>query len=95
LVFKPVLKIKKGNNTTYKGNVDAELVLHSMIQYPYYQKAIIVSGDGDFMCLIEYLKSKNRLYKILIPNNKYSSLLRDFADFIVPLNILREKLEKN
>jgi uncharacterized LabA/DUF88 family protein len=95
LIFKPVLKINEGEHSTYKGNVDAELVLHAMIQYPNYHKAIIVSGDGDFMCLIEYLESKNKLYKILTPNNDYSSLLRKFAKFIVPLNLLKDKLRRN
>lgn len=94
LIFKPVLKIKKGRRTTYKGNVDAELVLHAMIEFPNYQKAIIVSGDGDFLCLIDYLEAQNKLLKIMIPNSKYSTLLRKFAKFIVPINLLRDKLEK-
>ena len=94
LIFKPVLKIKKGKKITFKGNVDAELVLHSMIEYPNYQKAIIVSADGDFHCLIKYLESKDKLLKILSPNEKYSSLLREFAKYIVPLSLLKEKLMK-
>ena len=94
LIFKPVLKINKGKHITYKGNVDAELVLHAMIQFPNYDKAIIVSGDGDFRCLIEYLKSEEKLLKILVPNEKYSSLLREFAQFIVPMYLLRKKLER-
>ncbi|NPV42044.1 MAG: NYN domain-containing protein [Anaerolineae bacterium] len=94
LIFKPVLKIKKGKLTTYKGNVNAELVLHAMIEFPNYQKAIIVSGDGDFLCLIDYLESQNKLLKVMIPNDKYSTLLRKFARFIIPINLLKEKLEK-
>ena len=92
LIFKPVTKIRKGTTTTYKGNVDAELVLHTMIQYPNYEKAIIVSGDGDFYCLAEYLDTNNKLYKILTPNEKYSSLLRRFAKLIVPLHLISDKL---
>lgn len=38
-----------------KGNVDAELVLQAMIEYPNYERAIIVTGDGDFGCLVRYL----------------------------------------
>src|SRR3972149_1070486 len=60
-IFKPTLEIKKGNKITVKGNVDAELVLHSMIEYPNYDKAIIVSGDGDFYCLVEHLVNKEKL----------------------------------
>lgn len=93
LIFKPTIthKIKGAHET--KGNVDAELVLHTMIQFPHYSKAIIVSGDGDFHCLIEYLASKNKLTKILVPNHKYSSLLRKFARFITPIQLFRQKVQ--
>ena len=49
VVFKPVLEISRGGKTKIKGNVDAELVLHTMIEYPNYDRAIIISGDGDFL----------------------------------------------
>lgn len=70
LVFKPTLAYKKGGDRLTKGNVDAELVLHAMIEYPNYDKAIIVSGDGDFHCLIEYLQRQSKLLHVLIPNSK-------------------------
>ncbi|MCL4360579.1 NYN domain-containing protein [Patescibacteria group bacterium] len=74
LIFKPTLKYKDG---TVKGNCDAELVLQAMIDYPDYGQAVIVTGDGDFYCLAEYLIQKNKLQKLLIPNQqKYSALLK-------------------
>lgn len=77
-----------------KGNIDAELVLHAMIEYPNYDKAVIVTGDGDFHCLIEYLKKQDKLRRIIIPNReKFSSLLRKFASEMTFMNDLREKLE--
>ena len=93
LVFKPVLESKKSKVKT-KGNVDAELVLHTMIEFPKYNKAIIVSGDGDFYCLVEYLQKKDKLKKIIVPNKKYSSLLRKFGDYIVNIDLLKKKLKK-
>jgi uncharacterized LabA/DUF88 family protein len=76
LVFKPTLKYKDG---TVKGNCDAELVLQAMIDYNDYHQAVIVTGDGDFHCLVNYLLSKNKLQKVLIPNQKkYSALLKRF-----------------
>ncbi len=93
-VFKPTLEMKRGKKIKIKGNVDAELVLHSMIEYSNYQKAIIVSGDGDFRCLVEYLSEKNKLLKIIVPNEKYSSLLRDFSQFIVNILLFKNKLKR-
>lgn len=94
LIFKPTLEFKKGRDKLIKGNVDAELVLHTMIQWINFDKAIIVSGDGDFHCLIEYLNDNSKLLKILVPNSKYSSLLRKFANKIVQINLFRNKVEK-
>lgn len=72
-VFKPTLELKDGR---VKGNVDAELVMHSMIEYSNYDKALIVSGDGDFYCLIDYFISTKKLKKVLAPNRyNYSCLL--------------------
>jgi hypothetical protein len=58
VIFKPTMEFKKEGSVVVKGNVDAELVLHAMIEYPNYEKAVIVSGDGDFYCLIKYLTEK-------------------------------------
>lgn len=94
IVFKPTVKGKKKGLGKTKGNVDAELVLHSMIEFPNYEKAIIVSGDGDFYCLAEYLDKKNKLAKIIVPNDKYSSLLRKFAKYIVSVTLFKDKVKK-
>ncbi|MBS4060978.1 MAG: NYN domain-containing protein [Bacteroidetes bacterium] len=53
LIFKPVLVLSGGK---VKGNTDAELVLHAMIEWDNYEKALIVTGDGDFFCLVDYLR---------------------------------------
>jgi uncharacterized LabA/DUF88 family protein len=96
LIFKPTLSYKKQGILTIKGNVDAELVLHSMIQYVHYDKAIIISGDGDFYCLVEYLEKKRKLLKILTPTKHYSALLRTFNNnnYVVRIDLLKNSLEK-
>jgi uncharacterized LabA/DUF88 family protein len=93
LIFKNVLEIQDGDSVTYKGNVDAELVLHAMIEYPNYDNAVVATGDGDFFCLIEYLEENDKLKKIVTPNRRYSSLLRKFSSYIVDLYTLRGKLK--
>lgn len=84
LVFKDVVIGPTGQP---KGNVDAELVLQSAaIDYDNYNKAVIVTGDGDFKCLVKYLLADNKLEALMIPNKiRYSSLLRNYSqhmDFI-------------
>jgi uncharacterized LabA/DUF88 family protein len=90
LVFKPTLQLPGGK---VKGNVDAELVLHTMIEYPNYDKAVIVTGDGDFHCLVKHLKRHDKLEKLVVPDeNRYSSLLREFMPDIAFMNGLSAKL---
>ena len=93
LIFKPTLKYKKDQKSYTKGNVDAELVLHTMIELPTFDKAIIVSGDGDFYCLIEYLIKNKKFLNLIIPNpNRYSALLRKFRQYFVYIHKLEIKL---
>ncbi len=95
LIFKPTLIYKKEDKGFIKGNVDAELVLHTLIEISNYDKAVIVSGDGDFYCLIEYLIENNKLKKLLIPNRyKYSALLRKFVNSIDFIDQLKNKFGK-
>ncbi len=75
-----------------KGNVDADLVLHVMKEMPNYQKAVVVSGDGDFYSLIEYLDQRQKLHKLLTPNWQYSSLLKPYERYIVRLDQKRNEL---
>jgi uncharacterized LabA/DUF88 family protein len=91
VILKPTIVLPDG---TVKGNVDAELVLHSMIQYPNYSKAIIISGDGDFYCLAEYLEQNNKLLHLITPNETYSHILSRFSRFIVRVDQLRNSLER-
>ena len=65
-----------------KGNVDAELVLWAVKEMKNYKKALIVSGDGDFYSLVEYLVSEDKLLNLLAPNGQYSNLYNAFERYI-------------
>lgn len=90
-IFKPILMYKDG---TVKGNVDAELVLHTMIHFPDFDNATIVTGDGDFYCLVQHLLEQEKLLTVLVPNQeKYSALLKRFAKkHIAFMNDLQKKI---
>lgn len=70
-----------------------------MIDYKKYEKALIISGDGDFACLVRYLKKQGKLSKVLVPNPaKYSALLKkaaagEYLDFIS--NLKKKLVYKN
>ena len=103
VVLKPTLEIKahseggedgkdKDDKPVVKGNIDADLVLYAMKEFANYDKAVIVSGDGDFFALVEYLKQQGKLEKMLTPNQRYSTLLKEFEDYIDNLENHRREL---
>lgn len=90
VILKPTLKLPDG---MVKGNVDAELVLHTMIEYKHFSKAVIVSGDGDFYCLVEYLDLHNKMSRLLVPNKHYSGLYRRYTKYVDRIDNARGSLE--
>ena len=92
LVFKPVIDDKEP-----KGNIDADLILQAMIDFheEKFDKAVIVTSDGDFYSLVNYFYENKKLKTVISPYYKTcSSLLRKTAkEKLSFLNNLREKLE--
>lgn len=85
LIFKQTISVGE----KIKGNCDAELVLRSVSDY--YTKNcesfILITGDGDFGCLVEFLKDNNVMNCIVAPDeNKCSFLLRNKNTEITFLN---------
>ena len=88
----PKLEEGEVRRSIVKGNIDAELVLYAMKELPNYDQAIIVSGDGDFYALVEYLAEKGKLMNLMTPNWQYSSLLKPFEKYIIRLDQHRREL---
>jgi len=66
-----------------------------MIDYKEYDKAVIVTSDGDFYSLVKYLYKNNKLKYVMSPYfNTCSTLLKKTAkEKIVFMVNLRKKLE--
>lgn len=92
VVFKPAVILKNGMT---KGNCDADLVLQAMIDYKKYDKAVIVSGDGDFHCLISFLQGRGKLGSVLVPSkDTCSSLITQIAEGMInSVSDLKKDLE--
>ena len=61
-----------------KGNVDTDIifeVMRNLIDNKAFKKIVLISGDGDYKKLVDYLISKDRFEKILFPNKKFASSL--------------------
>ena len=76
LVFKQTISHKG----VVKGNCDAELVLKTTSDFYTngYTSCMLVTGDGDFGCLVEFLREKNAIKSVISPDeNKCSILLKN------------------
>ena len=76
-----------------KGNVDSHLIMQVVREIDSFHKAVVISGDGDFEPLYQWLHEKNKLHKIGIPNkSRKSHLLNKFEKYFLYLELLEEKL---
>lgn len=61
-----------------KGNVDSDIifdVMKKLYRKEEFEKIVLISGDGDYKMLVDFLIEENRFEKILFPNQKYASSL--------------------
>lgn len=94
LIFKQTVSV----GGTIKGNCDAELVLKTTSDF--YTKAfsscILITGDGDFGCLVEFLQSNKAINLVIAPDEKKCSILLKNKNIeITFLNEHYRKFSKN
>lgn len=75
LVFREHNSAMIGNK---KGNVDADIVfsiMKKLYQREEFNKILLVSGDGDYKRMVDFLIEEDRFKKVLFPNRKFASSL--------------------
>ena len=86
---------------TKKGNVDSDIifsVMKRLYKKEDFDKVLLVSGDGDYKMLVDFLIEEKKLKKLLLPKQRYASSLYKvlgaeyFADLSSP--DVRIKIEK-
>lgn len=63
---------------TKKGNVDSDIILNIITRIYYkedFNRIVLVSGDGDYKGLVDFLIKENKLEKILFPDARKASSL--------------------
>lgn len=67
-----------------KGNVDSDIifsVMKRLYKKEEFNKVVLVSGDGDYKMLVDFLLEENRLEKVLFPDrNNRSSLYKSLSN---------------
>jgi uncharacterized LabA/DUF88 family protein len=94
LVFKQTVSIGE----KIKGNCDAELVLKTISDYyeDKFDSSILITGDGDFGCLVKFLQGKKVISEVIAPDkNKCSILIRNKNIKITFLNDIYHKFSRS
>jgi len=61
-----------------KGNVDCDIIfsiMKKLVEGEEFERVVLVSGDGDYKQLVDFLIKKGKFKKILFPNKKFASSL--------------------
>jgi len=74
VTFKEHHELFEGNK---KGNVDTDIVFEIMKKLieEKFDKIILISGDGDYKKVVDYLIKKDKFEKLLFSNQKFASSL--------------------
>jgi len=83
-----------------KGNVDSDIIfaiMKKLVEKEPVGKIFIISGDGDYIKLVDFLVKKEFFGKILFPNKKFASSLynklgREYFDYLEEKDV-RAKIE--
>ena len=59
--FELIFKEVSVHEDKYKGNVDVNLTLSAITKMDKYSKAVIITSDGDYACLVDYLHNQGKL----------------------------------
>jgi len=84
-----------------KGNVDSDIIFHIMkkiYKKEDFKKVVLVSGDGDYKLMVDFLIEENKFEKILFPDKKFASSLyqrlgSELFDYLENEDI-KDKIEK-
>ncbi len=84
-----------------KGNVDSDIIfsiMRRLYKSENFNKIILVSGDGDYKMLVDFLIEENKFEKVLFPDQKrasslYKSITRKYFDDLSKIDI-RAKIER-
>lgn len=80
--------------TTTKANCDVDLTFDMMRYMSQYNEAVVLSGDGDFAPILEYLKRKKKKIWLLARSERTAREMRELAgkDF-VDFKSIRKEIE--
>lgn len=99
LILKPVKTYRQGKRITKKANCDVDMTFDMMRYLSEYSDTLVMTGDGDFLPVIQYLKKVGKKVTILARGERTAKEIRqfaggDFRDFVRLEGELRYEKDK-
>lgn len=96
LILKPVkIYEDEDGNQKRKANCDVEMAFHLMRDKDIFDRAIILSGDGDFLPVLKYLRKNKKAVFILARAPRAAREIKQFAEGkFMDFTYLRELLKR-
>jgi len=80
LFLKPVKMYEQDDGTTKrKANCDVDMAFHLMKEKDNFERVVVLSGDGDFLPVLKYLKDNKKEIIILARANRTAREIKQFA----------------
>ena len=79
IFFKVTSISNKTGNVKKKANLDIEIVMDIFNTIEHYDRAVLISGDGDFERVLKLLKAKGKQFTVIATDNFIARELREVA----------------
>ena len=77
-----------------KGNLDIEIAVDMLMQQEHYEKAFLLSGDGDFTRVVSFLIDRGKTVVVVSTWSMLNTDLYDASSEFIELKGLREHIER-
>lgn len=97
VIARQVKHIECADGTTKdKCDLDIKIATDMLMAVDLYDMAVLVSGDGDFCCVLEALKARGKEFKVLSTDRIISRELRELAGMnYIDLDTIRDEIERD
>jgi len=94
VIDKELKEIQISKNKKRKGNLDIEMALGIITSSNLYDICILITGDGDFIPIINYLRNIGKNVICIARKSTASLDLKNIVHRFIDLNDIRNEIEK-
>lgn len=81
LTLKPVkLYLQEDGSTKRKANCDVDMAFYIVTELEEYKDIVVLTGDGDFLPVLKYIKEKGKKVHILARGERAAKEIKQFAE---------------